>query len=100
MKAFDLTFDNGLGALSSDRAWKFRCISVFLQIPDNYRPAESFDADIDFEDYGGREYGKDEYTVSYNIIISTRINVDRLIDWKGREAMKRQWTENLDDETL
>ena len=54
-------------------------------------------ADSDISDSGARGWRKDEQIFSFNIVTSTRINAEKLIDGEPPGTMRRQWEGELDD---
>lgn len=90
-------FDNSLDALcasgnkrrgaNKDGGWQadFKCFSMYPTLVDSHKPPglESRDSDIATMEDEYRDYG---YT--FNIVRSTRINLQKLIKWDGWEAMR------------
>ena len=97
MDVYNQPVDFGLHDMCSDQKRGFKCIGIFPQIISDHKPAGGAikDSDIGFEDpkatEGGRTTG-----FSYNVVRSTRLNVDALIDGK-REQAGSQWPEQWQD---
>lgn len=97
MDVYNQPVDFGLADMCSDKKRGFKCIGVFPQIIADHKPAGGAikDSDIGFGDPKGSE-GSRQKGFSYNIVRSTRLNVDALIDGK-REQAESQWPEEWQD---
>ncbi|KAL8928119.1 MAG: hypothetical protein Q9172_001029 [Xanthocarpia lactea] len=87
MSYFHRPVDFGIHDMCNDHSRAFRCIGVFPQLVDSHRGAGSSlkDSDISKGDEVDRKKG-----FSYNIVRSTRLNVEHLID--GQESqIESQW---------
>ncbi|KAL8772992.1 MAG: hypothetical protein Q9209_002012 [Squamulea sp. 1 TL-2023] len=87
MSYYNRPVDFGIHDMCNDHSRGFRCIGIFPQIVDSHRGAGSSlkDSDISKGDEVDRKKG-----FSYNIVRSTRLNVEHLID--GEDAkIESQW---------
>ena len=88
--------DFGLHDMCEKKERGFKCIGVFPQIIADHKPAGAGNKDTDIGDGGSniREKG-----FSYNIVHSTRMNVDVLIDGK-MDKVQAQWPEDAPNPPL
>ena len=65
-----------------------KCIGVFPQLIDSHKAAGRLSRDSDIGSYSADEYRHRGYT--FNIVHSTRLNVDHLVDGEW-DRIERQW---------
>lgn len=92
MSIFSKPVDFGFGDMCGQKERNFTCISVFPQIVDSHRSAgpESKDSDIGSRKGGYRQRG---YTA--NIVHSTRLNIDHLING-DMDKIESQYEKSMD----
>lgn len=97
MDVYNEPVDFGLAGMCSHKERGFKCIGIFPQIISDHKAAGGAvkDSDIGFDDPKGGEGGRQK-GFSYNIVRSTRLNVDALIDGRTEEA-ESQWPEEWQD---
>ena len=91
MDVYNKPVDFGLHDMCAEKERGFRCLGVFPQIIGDHKPAGGANKDSDIGD--GKATKVRERGFSYNIVRSTRLNVDLLIDGKRDEATS-QWPED------
>lgn len=95
-KSFDCSLDELCGSGSKKHGenknggWnsEFKCFSVFPQIVDSHKAAGSTARDSDINRNDGNEVRESGYT--FNIVRSVRRNLEKLIEWGGWEAIRRE----------
>ena len=87
MLAYNEPVDYGIEAMCRLPERNFTCVGIFPQIVDSHRAAGIGTKDSDISDHGSetREKG-----FSFNVVYSTRLNVDRLMNGE-RENVTGQW---------
>ena len=91
MDVYNKPVDFGLHDMCSEKERGFKCLGVFPQIVGDHKPPGGANKDSDI---GDSEASKVRTTgFSYNIVHSTRLNVDLLIDGKKNEVTS-QWPED------
>lgn len=80
--------DFGISDFCRDGGPDVKCIGVFPQIIDSHKAAGAVSRDSDIGLYSKEEVRQKGY--SYNIVHSTRLNVDRLLSG-DMEGVERQW---------
>ena len=91
MDIYNSPIDFGLHDMCEKEERGFKCIGVFPQIIGDHKPAGHEDRDSDIG--GGKESDIREHGFTYNMVRSTRLNVDLLIDGKRDQAVS-QWPED------
>ena len=92
MKLWHGAFDLGLEDMCRDKSREFKCLSVYPQIVDSHRSAGNVKGDSDLSDGGAEGVREDDKIFTWNVVTSTRINVDKLMnDRRERGEMKSQW---------
>lgn len=82
MKLWHGAFDLGLEDMCKYKDREFKCISVYPQIVDSHRGAGNVKGDSDLSDSGAEGVRPDDKIFTYNIVTSTRMNVDALMNGK------------------
>ena len=93
MSLYSRPVDFGIGDLCKQKERNFKCISVFPQMVDSHRGAGTSLKDSDIS-----HTQKDEIRpkgFSFNIVHSTRLNVDHLID-KKMDEIENQWAKEME----
>ena len=80
VKLWHGAFDLGLEDMCRDRSRNFTCLSVYPQIVDSHRGAGNVKGDSDLSEGKAEGVRKDKDIFTYNIVTSTRQNVDALMN--------------------
>jgi len=90
MDIYSGPIDFGLHDMCQKKERGFKCIGVFPQIIADHKPAGAGNKDTDIGDGGDNIRQKG---ISFNIVHSTRMNVDQLMDGRMDE-IERQWPQD------
>lgn len=90
MSLYSSPVDLGLRDMCSKKERGFKCISVFPQLVDSHRSAGNDSRDSDISSRKGNFRSKG---FTNNIVHSTRLNVDNLING---DAIENQWQEDME----
>lgn len=93
MDVYNKPVDFGLHDMCSEKARGFKCIGIFPQIVADHKPPGGANKDSDINKGDGEASKVRKKGFSYNIVRSTRLNVDVLIDGKKEKATP-QWPED------
>jgi len=93
MDVYAKPVDFGLHDMCAKRDWGFKCIGVFPQLVGDHKPPGGAAKDSDIGSSGDGEENVRKVGFSYNIVRSSRINVDLLIDGKRNQATS-QWPDD------
>lgn len=93
MSIFSSPVDFGFSDMCGKKERNFKCISVFPQIVDSHRSAGPESKDSDIANRRGGGYRQRGYTA--NIVHSTRLNVDHLING-DMDKIENQYEKHMD----
>ena len=96
MDIYNKPVDFGLHDMCQDEKRGFKCIGMFPQLIGDHKPAGGASKDSDIGANGDDKSKVRDKGFSYNVVYSTRLNVDALIDGK-KENAKSQWPEDTPD---
>ena len=92
LKPFDKPIDYGLHEMCGKSNRNFTCISSFPQLVGDHKPAGSSAKDSDI--VNGKPAQERKVGYSNNVMYSTRLNADALIDGRFEEVTP-QWAEDI-----
>ena len=87
MRPFNNPIDLGMRQMCQDESRGFKCVGVFPQVIDSHRPAGPIDKDSDI---ATRPDQVRDHGMTFNIVHSTRLNVEHLMDG-DMDAIESQW---------
>ena len=92
MSPWSSAVDFGIEDMCRDPARSFRCMGVFPQLVDSHRAAGTAGKDSDISK--PKEDTVRTKGFSYNVVYSTRLNANALMDGK-RDKVESQWPEEM-----
>lgn len=92
MSIFSSPVDFGLSDMCRNTERNFKCISIFPQLVDSHRSAGP---DFKDTDMGNRGDGYRDRAYTFNIVHSTRLNVDHLING-DMDKIENPWEKDMD----
>ena len=84
--------DIGLNKMCNEDS-AFKCISSFPQIIDSHKAAGGVNKDSDIEIPASKEAETRSHSFTFNIVYSTRLNLDRMLRGEKVDKTWRQWPE-------
>ena len=96
MDIYQDAVDFGLEDMCKDKKRNFRCIGVFPQIVGDHKPAGGANKDSDIGKGGSKDNVR-EKGFTYNVVHSTRLNINKLIDGRPLDEAESQWPEDTPD---